>query len=755
MDRLTFHYEDEQLDDFIQCLEDNGLTYKKPFAWKSNYGANERIGYLNVPCAFDTETTSITIRTKIKYKNKKAEQLAKIIKTGFMYVWMLGFMVNGRHICISGRSWYAYKQVLKRLGQHFRLGESKVIQKGDVITFKKRLLIFVHNLAFDLQFFRKEFHIDDIFINDLRSPLKAIIGDVEYRCSYQMTGESLATVGKNLVKYKCEKMVGDLDYNLCRNSMTTLSDKEWGYCWNDICVQMCRIQELLDDEPSGKIQDLPLTSTGFVRRDVRNAVLSNDKVKRLVQGLKLTLEEYKMWKQCFQGGFCHGNIFYSGVECEDVTSMDFTSSYPAVMLSEMFPMSNGEKIDIHTVDEIYEQSKSHIIMFRIEFNNIRLRKGMADAPISKSKCEYCHNEPKDNDNGKVRRAKDLCLVCTNVSFDIIDKFYKYDSYTIGTCYSYQTGYLPKEIGECILNYYEQKTTLKGVLGKEIEYLGGKKKVNSIFGMMVMDVIREIFGYEDDEWLEPRKPTDDEEIAQLEKYNNDHKRFNWYPWGCMITEYARYNLLTGIYELGMDYIYADTDSVKINNFERHREYFEAYNELITYKLKQYCKYYDIDTNRLHPKTIDKVDKETGEIIPGVEKPLGVWDFDGHYKKFKFLHSKCYIGDRDDDPKDMGLHCTVAGIAKNKIKESLERDAEEYGTTPFVLFSDDYWVNANDSGKLAHHYCDDRYIFNVMDYQGNIDLIVSNSGVCLEKIPFKLNVTEDYQNVVDAFRLGAGE
>ena len=63
----------------------------------------------------------------------------------------------------------------------------------------------------------------------------------------------------------------------------------------------------------------------------------------------------------------------------------------------------------------------------------------------------------------------------------------------------------------------------------------------------------------------------------------------------------------------------------------------------------CAFYGFDYEKdLCPKTIE-----------GETKPLGVWDYDGHYDEFKSLGAKRYIGRSDIDvcsainPKSGGM------------------------------------------------------------------------------------------------------
>lgn len=164
---------------------------------------------------------------------------------------------------------------------------------------------------------------------------------------------------------------------------------------------------------------------------------------------------------------------------------------------------------------------------------------------------------------------------------------------------------------------KKKTTLKGVEGEEVEYLLSKGMLNSVYGMCVTDVVKDNSVY-NDTW-EIEKVDIDEKITE---YNSSNNRFLYYAWGIYVTAYARRNLWTGILSVGGDYVYSDTDSIKCVNFDNHSSYVERYNQTIQNKLELMCEHYNLDKARLTPKTIE-----------GIEKPLGVWEFEGNYNRFK--------------------------------------------------------------------------------------------------------------------------
>ena len=418
-DGIYFDYDHRE--DFFNSVRDSGCNDRSPFVYLSK-GYNKGYKVFNVPCAFDTETTSYMVRDE---NNKR-------VKTGFMYVWMMG--ING--YSLYGRTWKQWFDVLKRCKEEYGLSENK------------RMIIYIHNMPFDFQFFRKMIHIDDIFFMESRKALYILSDCFEFRCSLMLTGESLAKVGEHLVKYKCEKLVGDLNYKLVRHFNTPLTKKEIGYCINDVRVQMCKIRELMDDE-DGNLALVPYTMTGYVRRDIKKAIKEDKESAARIRNLKLTPLEYKMWNRSFQGGFTHGNYIHTGETCEDVTSYDFTSSYPTQMIAQKYPMSNGELVEWTDWDTDYdnnfkkfcELTRSYILLFDVKLSNIELKENMPDAPLAKAKCRNIKGLDMV-DNGRIRECEYAETTVDSVTFEMLQKYYKFD-FEIGTCFKYMKGYLPK------------------------------------------------------------------------------------------------------------------------------------------------------------------------------------------------------------------------------------------------------------------------------------------------------------------------
>ena len=63
--------------------------------------------------------------------------------------------------------------------------------------------------------------------------------------------------------------------------------------------------------------------------------------------------------------------------------------------------------------------------------------------------------------------------------------------------------------------------------------------------------------------------------------------------------------------------------------------------------------------------------------------------------------------------------------------------------FNRFDDDFRVDAENSGKLAHFYNDDPFEIDVVDYCGNHGKISCNSCCVLFPVAFSVNGNEEYK------------
>ena len=102
------------------------------------------IYYYNIECGFDIETTSTTLNGE---------------KFAFMYEWTFG--IKSKEYIYYGRTWEQFITLCEQLQTRYKLDENN------------RLIIYVHNLAYEFQFMRKYFEWVNVFAVDDRKPIKA------------------------------------------------------------------------------------------------------------------------------------------------------------------------------------------------------------------------------------------------------------------------------------------------------------------------------------------------------------------------------------------------------------------------------------------------------------------------------------------------------------------------------------------------------------------------------------------------------
>lgn len=680
----------DKMQSFLDCIDKSDIVKKK-----NKY-------YYNLACSFDIETTSFyedkngVIYTNEQFNNLK-DKKKKAEKKAIMYIWQFAIDDN----VIYGRTWKDFESFIDRL--HDFLNLEKIY-----------LVVYVHNLSYEFQFICKRFNWIEIFADSERKPITATCDkNIIFKCSYRLSGYSLQVVANNLQNKELKKMVGDLDYSLLRNSKTPLTDAELGYCFNDVLIVTAFINEQINEYET--ICNIPLTQTGKVRRYVRKECFKNKKYRFMIEKLTIEKVEYLMLQNAFAGGFTHCNSLYTNTVCENVTSFDFTSSYPTVLISEKYPMGKGKKVKVNDLKELLQLAENYSLLVDLTFYGVK-DKFLFDNIISYSKCRNIVR-PTIN-NGRIVNADRITLTVTDIDLINILRFYNFDRIDIGICYIYNRDYLPKEIINTILHLYKMKTELKGIEEKEVEYLHSKELLNSIYGMCVTSIIHNEVNFNGEKW----ETIDDDIDKALEQYNKDKNRFLFYQWGVWCTAYARNNLYTAIRECKQDYIYSDTDSVKIMNAEKHKNYFESYNKMIVKKINDCLNHYEFPLDLAKPKT-----------IKGIEKPLGVWDFDGFYKKFKTLGAKRYMYFDDD------LHTTICGLNKKKGAEYIKRQNDS-----FNFFCNGMYVDSDNTGKMTHTYIDNEIKGKLIDYLGNESDYEEKSFIHLENADFSLSLSDMYIN-----------
>lgn len=662
------------------------------------------------PIAFDTETTNYTT-----WDDRDV---------GWMYIWMLrvGDPLSDMTEFFYGRTADTFNDLLTGLAHELSLGESLIC-------------IYVQNLGFDLEFIRdhltiiQELHAEThepIFVRDERG--------IEFRDSKILAGGlSLKKMGEELENGLVKKS-GDLDYDLIRTPNTPLTDEEMGYCQGDVDVLASYVQKQI--RLYRGLQHVPLTNTGRVRRFARDKIYgkvhkgAKARYYDMMQECVLTYDEYTHSNDAFAGAFTHANAKYVGKVLHDVLSFDEASAYPTVMLSERFPMGRPEHID--TLD--YDSFRTMVndpnvcMIFDLQLRNVRVKDGTGDCYLTND-ANRCIMEDPVSENGRIRSCGRYAITCTDVDFKIIARCYDWDAIHISNVMRWDSDYLPSQIIEILLDLYNAKTTLKGVQDKKEEYQIKKGMLNSMYGMCVTRILRDKVEVASGEWI-TTPLTEDEKQKNIKKNNESRTRFLFYPWGVFITAYARFNLWTAILTLGDDYIYSDTDSIKVfASSEKIEGYLERYHHDLNLKFSWMLE----KRRKFSMKDLSPVD------IKGKRRPIGIWDYEGSYPMFKTLGSKRYMTYDGEN-----IEPTVAGISPKNLKRYLE-DSCDTVEEMFDMFDDGLHVPQEYTGKLASIYYEGVDMI-VTDYLGQEDHVKQTYGVNLKPVDFTLTMTGSFLDLI---------
>lgn len=644
---------------------------------------------------FDIETTSFInlygeIYPAIKYDLLNDKEKEDSVAGAFMYIWQFGI----NDTVYYGRTWEELKKFLSLINKD--------------IPEKKYL--FIHNFAFEFQFMKSHFKFSEVMARKSHKVMTAFMDDYNFivKCSYFISNTRLENLPK-VFKLPVEKLKGDLDYNVIRLPNTPLTEKEMGYCENDILVLYYYI--LRELETYETVKNIPTTSTGKVRRELQELIRTNFQYKRLVSACVNTDPHiYNMLVDAFAGGYTHSNYIYTDEILSKVDSYDLCSAYPFILVSHRFPSSKFRYCRARTKEEL---NPNLCYLLRVKFKHIRSK--YYNTFLSMSKCKNIKGGKYDN--GRIIEAEELETTLTDVDFYFYLEAYDLD-YEILECYWANKRLLPKTFINFILDKYVAKTKLKNIKESEVEYNKEKNKFNSLYGMTVTNEIRSNVIYDNnlEDWEEI--PLTNEEI--IEKLNKAEKKgFLSFAWGVFCTSYCRNILLRRVLELDDYVVYNDTDSCKlVEGYDKN--VFVKYNESVIEKLHNVSDTLKIDFERFSPKD-----------IKGISHTLGLFEFEGQYDRFITQGAKKYAIEKDGEIK-----ITVAGVPK-KAGVTLKRLED---------FKDDYVFKFEDTNKLLIVYVENQEELEIKDYLGNVYKITDKTGCSLLPTTYVLGKSLEYATLL---------
>ena len=681
--------------DAYERLKELSEQHKKDVTAVSRGGRNRRkLYYYNYPCSFDIETT--TIRSgQLDYIHPDERPVA--------FPYLFQFNIFGSVIMV--RQYREALDIFRWLGELF-IGDRQ-----------RRLILYDHNLSYEWSYFRGLWDVDGkrSFAMDEHHPVTIILNNgLMLRDSYKMTNMSLDTLSKDWSRvYK--KAPEIMDYNRLRTPYTELDRGTLLYSALDVLSLSEAITYFLRARGEPIWTKCP-TSTSFIRAALKSRVGIGSKHRtkeqkrymRWLQKCRITPEIYAMLLRQARGGNTHNNRAFTGMQINDVVHFDITSSYPAQMVCyPEFPIGRWMELQadcpIGTI-ELFE-ANGYCTLFDLVLINPRLKAGVTVPYIPVSKAATLKGRSEYSDNGRyMRGAEMLKITIFGIEWPIIKEQYDYDDIVIMGGYFTEKGYLPDIVRNFVLELYAQKTELKGVPSKEVEYSLSKTYVNGIYGMSFTKLLRSNYKIEDADILlqDPKDPQ-----KELERYQNSTSYFLSYSTGCMVSTLGRVYLQKMIDAVGEDFLYCDTDSVFAKNPDKSRAAIRALEKELTAYQRQ-CGLPLIYND-----------------IKGRPHELGSISEEDYCSCFMSWGSKKYITVEDGQ-----LHSTIAGVPKKAGARIIgEPDNFRLG----MVFK------GTETGKMCLWYNDDEQL--ILHDEGRPFPVHANAAML--PVDYILGLSNDYR------------
>lgn len=682
MHKVVLTYENSTIskkDSWLIKKAVNKPMQKRPQGRRGKSG--DKTKYRDLICSFDIETTQL-----------------RDIRQAIMYVWQLAI---GTDLVIIGRTWTQFKYILKKVVQDLKEDE--------------RQIIFVHNLSYEFQWLAGIFKFapEDIFCMDSRKVARAILGHhVEFRCSYILTNMSLGEFTEKM-DVKNKKLSGEeFDYSKTRYPWTKLKGIEINYPINDVIGLNQALEKFIPLE-GDNFYTLPMTSTGFVRRDIKRKVrmISHKYMVAIQPDLKL----YKALREAFRGGDTHANRYYIDTVVHTVKSADRSSSYPDVICNREFPGTKWSHVGFQDFARIKSKIDHHyaLLMRVVIRGHLRLKDihwGFPYIPISK--CRGIKPSDCVMDNGRILETDHpIDITITDIDLKIILYQYEFDEILFYDVWMSRYKKLPLVLRAATAKYYIDKTELKDVEGQETFYMKQKAKLNSIYGMMVQNILKANILFEKgrldedgnlSEWYIDENFNEEETLSRYAKQG-----FLSYAWGCWTTAWARYELQEGLKLVDpKNAIYVDTDSIK---YIGEVDFTDYNNERIANSKKNGA--YATD-------------------LKGVTHYMGVYEQEDTSDKFITQGAKKYCCEIKGK-----LKLTCAGVGKKAGAKELE------SAGGIEKFRDDFTFYKAGGIKPTYNDTVDKWIY----IDGHRFHLTRN--VYFEDDVYTLGKTEEYRQIVE--------
>lgn len=687
---ITREINNAALDDFVERVRPY-IMRRPPIPSKAPKGAK---AYFDEVAILDIESSNLD---NFRNENPNARICGACVevvpKCANMVIWM--FALCG--VRIFGRTWNQFHDLRRRLDREFDCAYA-------------RIKVGVHNFGFEFSFLHKVVPMERVFALSSHKPIRADDGIFEYYDTLALSCSPLAKL--ELIKHKVEKLVGDWDYNKIRHYLTPLTDKELAYCDNDVKKPSAWVAEKLEKTVAGKtkdgetrgynIADMPMTSTGFIRKDLLEQMREEDAYEDFAfikASLRMSFNDYLASRHAYRGGSVIVNDRQADKIVYGVEANDIGSAHPGNIVMGRFPMGKFRKKQISKIEDAMHYIKHYACLFKIRLWNVDERVTFAH-PLVESTCVQTVNATKSN--GKLVRADYAELWVNEIQFKLYCRCYKFSRIEIDPkSFRYtRKDYLPRKIIKAVLEYFKLKTTLKDIpediaqnkYGWDKEtaaffYALYKTYINGVYGNFAMDPVRPewCFNGANSDWYDAfkeregrgdayhalrlrigrvkgfrpkrgdraKKETKKRDTSEdIRGVNTDKKRYTFYPWAGWVTAYTTQQLFMPILGLPREELIAQgmpEDMCPGRKFIGLGDDF-VYCDTDCDKYisrPEYVYLFEAVNARMTAQlrqacAARKIpfDDARPEKPDGTPCQIGLYEFDGYYTQFKTLGAKRY-------------------------------------------------------------------------------------------------------------------
>lgn len=731
-------------------IKDN-INFERAYKLESteNRRRNKK-SYNNIIYAFDIETSTYKIDDR---------------KLSLMYLGGLkGIECKPKEITIDNYNNYTTDYIIMRSYEDV----DKELYKLNKYSKKHNLttLIYIHNFSYEFSFFQNLKFIREYFSNenlmaiDTRQPFKLLCDNIEFRCSYKLTGLSLENIGKNL---GLKKLVNEKEYDVQFTPLSKLPTNEYVYNERDVDITLLAVlNQLKNSSAFNTVNDINtlLTVTGLTRAE--NKTLSPQSTQRAYSifcksqteiydiVLQNKRKVYQFLQDGFLGGYVRANRYSLFKTYKNVGSIDIASSYPTQMLNRYYPYDFkicNENLLQHLIKYINENNNyinekinsedkkfkdktlinwfmrtreipfKYYFIAEVELINVKVKqfKNQNEVPLISYHKTVNNNSNREDkyfrvDNGRIIQSHYLRLTLTNIDLFLISLFYDFE---IKNCKSliYTNKYqrLNSYVRNSINFYAEQKVKFKDMVKKTNENIYpikedfySNKLKKYILNENEIDTFLTMNNKEKKQFLS-------KELALSKSRLNAQYGINVQK---IIPLEINYDIETNEwYKVETEY---RTPKTLLRNYS-DGVFIVAYARLhlmiMTYQIinntNSTILYWDTDSIKF-VNDIDKVLNEVSYFNNQLERKwfvskkynLGIFDFEGIYDNFMTGGSKSYI-----TSVGKNIHLTVSGVpykTNEWYQKQFRRLHYNFEKLCYKYFHPNTVITSSVSNKLAMGY-----------------------------------------------------